>query len=387
MQLSAADMKPGVNVQVSANQGLYFSQQTSPPESCYTVSQSQTINFTQQSMRQRPQQTRPAGVVESSLVAQQHATLLQQQQILRAQHQQQQQAAAAAQQQHLMGPVPRGPPPEYKPSPQLIHGLMGQQQRFAVASSRQRTQQPMPASGPMMRPQQQNQALHGGGSMFMPGMPGMGTQHHSMAPQHRLPGYARPTPNTRPPNVAIGQDGMGRGVPGDWRHVFMSQQQQQGVMYSNPQMRANYQHQGGQFSVQGGHQMSAAAVQMQQMNRSPVNQMQMLTQQQQVAMGLSQQGPGPAGPTPNQMSMNMQMNQAMSVSGGGGSPHPHHHPSNNPQQQSVGYTGSPGPAPTTPSSSIPAEFSLELLDNFPTGGDGGDLFLDPGAAFNLHDIL
>nr|CAD7404763.1 unnamed protein product [Timema cristinae] len=258
---------------------------------------------------------------------------------------QQQQQAAAAAQQHLMGPVPRGPPPEYKPSPQLIHGLMGQQQRFAVAGSRQRTQQPMPASveiggaavpqclytshhwltiiylernisaehhwtsiavraptGPMMRPQQQNQALHGGGSMFMPGMPGMGTQHHSMAPQHRLPGYARPTPNTRPPNVAIGQDGMGRGVPGDWRHVFMSQQQQQGVMYSNPQMRANYQHQGGQFSVQGGHQMSAAAVQMQQMNRSPVNQMQMLTQQQQVAMGLSQQGPGPTGPTPNQVS-------------------------------------------------------------------------------------
>lgn len=60
----STEMKPGA-VSVAAQQGLYFSQSPLPPtqtvagESYCTVSQSQTINFTQQTLRQRTP-TRPA---------------------------------------------------------------------------------------------------------------------------------------------------------------------------------------------------------------------------------------------------------------------------------------------------------------------------------------
>lgn len=106
MQLTG-DLKPGVSV--VAQQGMYFNQQptqnqTGPGNQTDTycsVSQSQTINFTQQSLRQRaaaaaagavpqpggaagarghPQQV-PPGQVDQH----QHAKILQQQQLMRAQ--------------------------------------------------------------------------------------------------------------------------------------------------------------------------------------------------------------------------------------------------------------------------------------------------------------
>ncbi|KAJ9599029.1 hypothetical protein L9F63_010486 [Diploptera punctata] len=116
MQLSG-DLKPGVSV--AAQQGMYFSQQAPPSQppapagDSYSVSQSQTINFTQQSLRQRPTGATgrdPTVVGNRQALEQQHVKLLQQQQqqqqILRAQALQQQQS-------HMAGMGPRPPPPEY----------------------------------------------------------------------------------------------------------------------------------------------------------------------------------------------------------------------------------------------------------------------------------
>lgn len=109
MQLTG-DLKPVVSV--AAQQGMYFNQQqtqnqagpsANQTDTYCSVSQSQTINFTQQSLRQRaaaaaaaggvpqpgapgpgarghPQQVSPAQVDQH-----QHAKLLQQQQLMRAQ--------------------------------------------------------------------------------------------------------------------------------------------------------------------------------------------------------------------------------------------------------------------------------------------------------------
>ena len=155
MQLSG-DLKPGVSV--AAQQGMYFSQQQAPPSQppaptgdSYTVSQSQTINFTQQSLRQRPPGAAGRPGVDPTVgnrqaLEQQHVKLLQQQQqqqLLRAQ--------ALQQQSHMAGMGPRPPPPEYKANPQLMHGLLGQQQQqqqtFSTANMRRVGQQPMPPSG------------------------------------------------------------------------------------------------------------------------------------------------------------------------------------------------------------------------------------------------
>lgn len=99
------DLKPGVSV--AAQQGMYFNQQQSQNPSgpggqndtyC-SVSQSQTINFTQQSLKQRaaaaggvPQPAGAAGarshpqqVPQNQVDQHQHAKLLQQQQLMRAQ--------------------------------------------------------------------------------------------------------------------------------------------------------------------------------------------------------------------------------------------------------------------------------------------------------------
>lgn len=109
MQLTG-DLKPVVSV--AAQQGMYFNQQQTPSQTgpanqtdtyC-SVSQSQTINFTQQSLRQRaaaaaaaggvpqpgaagPGTRHPQQVPPSQVDQHQHAKLLQQQQqqLMRAQ--------------------------------------------------------------------------------------------------------------------------------------------------------------------------------------------------------------------------------------------------------------------------------------------------------------
>ncbi|XP_012061885.1 PREDICTED: neurogenic protein mastermind-like, partial [Atta cephalotes] len=146
------------------------------------------------------------------------------------------------QQQHMaggMGSV-RPPPPEYKAAAQaqMMHASigMGQQARFANTGPMRRvTQQPMPPSGPMMRPQmaqqQQQQALHAaGGNMYMGGggMAAIGNMHQ----MHQRLGYPR-TNNQRPPNVSVGPpDGLGNSIAGrgaqqdQWRHAVLMQQQQ-----------------------------------------------------------------------------------------------------------------------------------------------------------------
>lgn len=446
MQLTG-DLKPVVSV--AAQQGMYFNQQTqnqavpsaNQTDTYCSVSQSQTINFTQQSLRQRaaaaaaaggvpqpgaagpgarghPQQVSPAQVDQHQHAK--HQLLQQQQQLMRAQQVIQQQ-----QQQHMaggMGAVVRPPPPEYKAAAQaqMMHASigMGQQARFANAGPMRRvTQQPMPPSGPMMRPQmaqqQQQQALHAaGGNMYMSGggMAAIGGMHQ----MHQRLGYPR-TNNQRPPNVSVGPpDGLGNSIAGrgpqqEWgRHVLM-QQQQQGFQ---AQMRSQFNQQGhqggfGMGGAGGTMQMTAAQMQHQQLIRSQngniagsgmansTQMQQLLTQQhQQQTLAMQQNN--------NQMPLQMQMSQTSSVSSvnvtGTGSPlHPH-------QQYGAGSPGvrslpppqqhpqPPPPTATTDPSVAAADFSLEFLENLPTGDTSNfsaqELLnsLDSTAGFNL-DIL
>ncbi|XP_012255781.2 neurogenic protein mastermind isoform X6 [Athalia rosae] len=432
MQLTG-DLKPGVSV--AAQQGMYFSQQQAQNQSgpaggqgdtyC-SVSQSQTINFTQQSLRQRaaatggvPQPGGAAGArghpqqVPPNQVDHQHAKLIQQQQMMRAQQVMQQQHMAGG-----MGGV-RPPPPEYKAAQaQMMHaGIgMGGQARFPTAGPMRRvTQQAMPPSGPMMRSpmaqQQQQQALHAaGGNMYMGagGMSAIGGMHQ----MHQRLGYPR-TNNQRPPNVSVGPpDGIGnsiagRGAPQEWRHIMMHQQQG-----FQAQMRPQFNQQGhqGGFGMggAGGMQMSAAQMQHQQLIRSQSggmggagmansSQMQQLLSQQHQQQSLAMQQSN------NQMSVQMQMSQSTSVnsvsSAGTGSPlHPHQQYGSGspgvrslPQQQQQ-QQSQPPPTPQDSSVATAADFSLEFLENLPTGDTSNfsaqELLnsLDSTAGFNL-DIL
>lgn len=430
MQLTG-DLKPGVSV--AAQQGMYFSQQQTQNQSAgqtdtyCSVSQSQTINFTQQSLRQRaaaaaaggvpqpagaaPARSHPQQVQPNQVDQHQHAKILQQQQLMRAQQ-------VMQQQQHMAGGMGgvRPPPPEYKAAQaQMMHAGIGmaQQARFPNTGPMRRvTQQPMPPSGPMMRPQmaqQQQQALHAaGGNMYMGGgsMAAIGGMHQ----MHQRLGYPR-TNNQRPPNVSVGPpDGLGNSIAGrgaqqEWRHVLM---QQQGFQ---AQMRSQFNQQGhqGGFGMggTGGMQMNAAQMQHQQLIRSQSGgiagsgmgnstQMQQLLSQQHQQQTLAMQQSN------NQMSLQMQMSQSSSVnsvsSTGTGSPlHPH-------QQYGAGSPGvrslpqqqqqhaQPPVTTTTDPSVTAADFSLEFLENLPAGDTSNfsaqELLnsLDSTGGFNL-DIL
>ncbi|XP_031772520.1 LOW QUALITY PROTEIN: neurogenic protein mastermind-like [Apis florea] len=431
MQLTG-ELKPGVSV--AAQQGMYFSQQQTQNQSAgqtadtyCSVSQSQTINFTQQSLRQRAAAAAAGGVPQAAGAAaprnhpqqvqpnqvdqHQHAKILQQQQLMRAQQ-------VMQQQQHMAGGMGgvRPPPPEYKAAQaQMMHAGIGmaQQARFPNTGPMRRvTQQPMPPSGPMMRPQmaqQQQQALHAaGGNMYMGGgsMAAIGGMHQ----MHQRLGYPR-TNNQRPPNVSVGPpDGLGNSIAGrgaqqEWRHVLM---QQQGFQ---AQMRSQFNQQGhqGGFGMggTGGMQMNAAQMQHQQLIRSQSGgiagsgmanstQMQQLLSQQHQQQTLAMQQSN------NQMSLQMQMSQSSSVnsvsSTGTGSPlHPH-------QQYGAGSPGvrslpqqqqqhaQPPVTTTTDPSVTAADFSLEFLENLPTGDTSNfsaqELLnsLDSTGGFNL-DIL
>ncbi|XP_011343844.2 neurogenic protein mastermind isoform X3 [Ooceraea biroi] len=438
MQLTG-DLKPVVSV--AAQQGMYFNQQqtqnqagpaANQTDTYCSVSQSQTINFTQQSLRQRaaaaaaaaggvpqsaapgpgarghPQQVPPVQVDQH-----QHAKLLQQQQLMRAQQ-------VMQQQQHMASGMGGGrpPPPEYKAAAQaqMMHASIGmsQQARFANAGPMRRVaQQPMPPSGPMMRPQmaqqQQQQALHAaGGNMYMGGggMAAIGSMHQ----MHQRLGYPR-TNNQRPPNVSVGPpDGLGNSIAGrgpqqEWRHGLMLQQQ-------GFQMRSQFNQQGhqggfGMGGASGTMQMTAAQMQHQQLIRTQnggiagsgmansTQMQQLLTQQhQQQTLAMQQNN--------NQMSLQMQMSQTTSVNSvnvaGTGSPlHPH-------QQYGTGSPGvrslpppqqhaQPPPATATDPSVAAADFSLEFLENLPTGDTSNfsaqELLnsLDSTAGFNLDNIL
>ncbi|CAH1175874.1 unnamed protein product [Phaedon cochleariae] len=262
----------------------------------YSMSQTQTINFTQQTLRRAggpggmptpmgpsggqmgpgPMNAGPSAAAQSSMgpasrmltvqqqqsLEQQQQKLLHQQQVLRAQQLQQQQQQA---QQH-MGPRP--PPPDYKTSAGMMQGGGGP--RYAVAppgGMRRMAHQPMPPSGPMMRssmfmlPQQQQQLQQQQQQQL---------QQQQMAPQ-RSAMYAR-------------QQGPMAGMEAaqhnsaEWRQLLMAQQQQQQQQHQGPggmqmsamqhqQLRAGGQQQqpgGGQLGQQAGQMGQAQAIQSQQ---------------------------------------------------------------------------------------------------------------------------
>ncbi|CAD7088880.1 unnamed protein product [Hermetia illucens] len=219
------------------------------------------------------------------------AKFMQQQQMLRAQALQQQQ------QQHMGGSRP--PPPEYKATQaQLMQAQMMHQSsggRFPnaaqAAAMRRMSQQPIPPSGPMMRPQhsmfmQHSAAGHVGGprNALGAGVP-FGASGPMGGPQ-------------RPPNVQVNPEGMPIGSQQEWRHIMMSQQQNMSFNSQGgggPQMRQNAfnagAHQGGfMSSANAGGNNPGAGMGVSGMQMTPAQmQQQMLRSQQQNQM--SQQNP------------------------------------------------------------------------------------------------
>ncbi|XP_059608449.1 neurogenic protein mastermind isoform X2 [Phlebotomus argentipes] len=314
--------------------------------------------------------------------------------------QQQQMMQRAQAMQHMQGARP--PPPEYKAAQaQMIQAQMmhqgGPGGRFpnSAAAMRRMSQQPIPPSGPMMRPQH---------SMYM--------QH----PNHGGPRAMAPY-GQRPPNVQVGPEGMPMGSQQEWRHIFMSQQQN--MNFNSSGMRSNFtpNHQG--FGMQnagpgggtgggggGGMQMTPMQQQMMRnqqqqqqqqpnggqgqmvgMNQSTMQQM-LVQQQQQGMMGQMQMN-----------TMHMSQSQSMSLQQQSVMNNFSQTTQQNAAMISSGQTqAQPAvqPAPQTTSSAAISpsgnDFNFEFLENLPVGDTSGfsaqDLFnsLD-NDSFNLQDML
>ncbi|KAJ8941457.1 hypothetical protein NQ318_016897 [Aromia moschata] len=229
----------------------------------YSLSQTQTINFTQQSLRRAagpggvpnpmgptvPMGPGPMGgqgnmgprLLNAQTIEQQK--LIHQQQILRAQQQ-------AAMQQQMVRP----PPPDYKTSAGMMQGV---QPRYASAppTIRRMPHQPMPPSGPMIRSnmymiQQQQQQ-----------------QHQQQIPQ-------RAAIYTRQQGPMGSMDSVQHNST-EWRHLLMTQQQNSNFN----SIRPNFQ-QG--FNINSNNMQQMSAMQHQQIR----------TQQGMVTSGMagSQQG-------------------------------------------------------------------------------------------------
>ncbi|KAL1459399.1 hypothetical protein WDU94_011384 [Cyamophila willieti] len=475
-------MKPNM-ISVAAQQGMYYSSPTpstpspvvSDPGSC-SMSQSQSVNFSHQGqpgpggMRHRtpgpqhqgpsPSSVRHPGVgVDPKLLHQQQQ---QQHSMMRSQLLQQQQQ----QQQGPGGPTPsqlinmqqqqqspRPPPPEYKmnPSggsplqnmmpPHLQNVLM--QQRFGTVPPHQRTrppmqQQPMPPSGPMMRPQQ-----HGNGSNpLLQQSPHLSNAMQG-GPAQRM--YIR---SQRPPNITPTE---ALTPSAEWRHMMAINAQQQAQQQAGGPNGyrggpANFQQmQGVMYNSGGNPGLQLSSMQMQQLPTSRPNNtlsgmhhqtmsMQHSTAQMNLNLQMSQQasmqqqnmnnfnpggrnnpsqsqgqpsnnGPSQSNTAPspqqqnsiaqmNQMSqqqqqMNQHMNnfsyQAHSAGNGGfmqqTSYMSHQQSNNTPCSVSSGLNG------------LPSDFNLDFLDGPVTSSDSSfndqDILrsLESGASFNLQDIL
>ncbi|XP_044730690.1 neurogenic protein mastermind isoform X2 [Chrysoperla carnea] len=186
----------------------------------YTVSQSQTINFTQQTLRQRaaaqqaaaaasnkgyPPNARNQGPVQmpdNMMPTQQHMM-----------------SGHGGMHNNMMGGC-RPPPPDYKSSAALMQGAPSGYPPQANSNPnimRRLTQQTMPPSGPMMRPQNMPYNMMGG--------PGGQQMRHAAAQ-----GYSMAANQMR---MGGGADGSG---PNDWRSMAMMSQQQN-IGYGNNQMR------------------------------------------------------------------------------------------------------------------------------------------------------
>ncbi|XP_049317274.1 neurogenic protein mastermind isoform X3 [Bactrocera dorsalis] len=237
------------------------------------------------------------------------AKFLQQQQMMRVQ---------AIQQQHMGGSRP--PPPEYKASQaQLMQAQMMQQNvggvggRFPNASAqaaamRRMTQQPIPPSGPMMRPQH---------AMYM--------QHSAVAGSRSSMGVFNGPMGTqqRPPNVQVTPDGMPMGSQQEWRHMMMSQQQQMsfGGGPGGPMRQGAGSFGGGGFlpSAGGVGPMSGGGVQNHGMQLTPSQIQQQMMRQQQVQQQqqmLANAG-GSGGPSSVQMQQMLQQHHQQQQGGPG----------------------------------------------------------------------
>ncbi|XP_031333196.1 neurogenic protein mastermind-like [Photinus pyralis] len=382
------------------NVGMGGNQHQSAMGDMYSMTQTQTINFTQQSLRQRvngpngiPSSMGPnaaqiasnglmtgnvpmgAGGQMGNTMGPRHMTqqTLEQQKLLQ---QQQQQQMLRAQQALMQQQMVRPPPPDYKTSAGMMQGMQPRYQTGPPTS--RRMPQPMPPSGPMMRSH----------NMYV-----MQQQHMSartMYPRQQSP--------------IGGPDSMPQHGSAEWRHLIMSQQQNANF---NSQIRPNF-HQGGGYSMNTG-TMQMTGLQHQQMRtqgmlsgglggqsmaqnqglgQNPmqmnnINQ-QMLHMQQQQALMQQQSS--------NQMSltnMSMQQSQSLSVSTQslqhqqlGNHQQLMNNPSNNNQSSSLSNFNPQA-----------ADFNLDFLENLPTTDSSGfteqellnSFDSDPG--FNLQDIL
>ncbi|XP_057656985.1 neurogenic protein mastermind-like isoform X1 [Diorhabda carinulata] len=264
----------------------------------YSMSQTQTINFTQQSLRRAGNQGVPNSMGPSSMsgssgpnVNNQPGTgmgprlmtsqsleqqkLLHQQQMLRAQQQQ------AAMQQHMVRP----PPPDYKTTAGIMQGM---QSRYATPAPppnmRRMPMQPMPPSGPMMR-----------SNMYM-----MQQQQQQIPPQ-QIP--QRGAIYTRQQGPLAGMESMQHNT--EWRHLLMSQQQNSSYTSMRPQFQQG-------FNMNSNNMQQMSALQHQQQLR---NQQAMVTGGGPVS---NQQGLVPGmgqgqiiGQNNNPMAQMNNMNQAM----------------------------------------------------------------------------
>lgn len=267
----------------------------------YSMSQTQTINFTHQTLRRAANQgmpnpmggpspmsapgpnnqgqAGPGGMGPRLMAAQsiEQQKLLHQQQMLRAQQQQ------VAMQQHMVRP----PPPDYKSSAGLMQGM---QPRYAAPAPppnmRRMPMQTMPPSGPMMR-----------SNMYM-----MQQQQQQMPPQ-QMPQRAALYARQQGPIASM--ESMQHSS--EWRHLLMSQQQNTNFNTMRPNFQQN-------FNMNSNN--------MQQQMTALQHQQQLRNQQAMVSGGGvgSQQGmSGPAGmsqaqvmgQTNNPMAQMNNMNQAM----------------------------------------------------------------------------
>ncbi|KAK5649778.1 hypothetical protein RI129_000807 [Pyrocoelia pectoralis] len=366
----------------------------------YSMTQTQTINFTQQSLRQRvngpngiPSSMGPsaqmasnglmAGNVPMGAAGQMGNTMgprhmapqtLDQQKLLQ---QQQQQQMLRAQQALMQQQMVRPPPPDYKTSAGMMQGM---QPRYPTAApSSRRMPQPMPPSGPMMRSH----------NMYV-----MQQQHMSartMYPRQQSP--------------IVGPESIPQHGSAEWRHLIMSQQQNANF---NSQMRPNF-HQGSGYSMNTGN-MQMTGLQHQQMRTQGMisgglggqsmsqnqglgqNPIQMNNINQQMLSHMQQQQALMQQQSSNQMSltnMSMQQSQSLSVSNQA----LQHQQLNNHQQLMN------NPSNNNQSSSLSnfnpqaADFNLDFLENLPTTDSSAfteqellnSFDSDPG--FNLQDIL
>uniref|UniRef100_A0AAR5P2R0 Neurogenic mastermind-like N-terminal domain-containing protein n=1 Tax=Dendroctonus ponderosae TaxID=77166 RepID=A0AAR5P2R0_DENPD len=364
----------------------------------YSMSQTQTINFTQQTLRRATGPTAMGGsmsgvkVPQMGPVGEPMAARMMSNQMMEQQKLQQilrlQQAMQQQQQQQL-----RPPPPDYKTSAGLGHGMQPRYGGPAPPPNMRRIpHQPIPPSGPMIRSQ-----------VYMMQQ----QQHQQQQQQQQMSGRATYARQAGPMGgmEAIQQNS-------DWRHVLMSQQQNANFIAGRPAYQGNgfnmnmggpsmqqmtvLQHQQQQHlraqqasmgAQQGGlgHMMGAQRgpmAQMNSMNQAMLHMQQQQQQQQQQQSMMQQQN--------LQMSMtNIHMQQSQSIS-------VNNHSLSQPQQNMNNMLANSSVNSNAPGNSLATfnpqatDFTFEFLENLAGTADAAAFsdqeqlnYFDTDAAFNL----